>query len=466
MTQQTTVQQKLVTWENLSLQEIGEQINSQQLDPRHLVEYFLNKIAQEPEKDLIFIDIYREEALQAAQAAYQRAKENRRLSWYDGIPLVWKDNIDIQGKPTTAGLKIFHNKIATQNAAIYQIAVEAGLICLGKTNMTELAFSGLGINPNFGTPSNPFDSQQKRVPGGSSSGSAVAVAKGLCCAAIGTDTGGSIRTPAAWNNLVGLKTTVGLLPTEGIVPLSQTLDTVGFLTRTIEDAASLYNLFTRNQDNNLPQLKSEEINLLVCQTTVWEQIEPQILDKLIVIIEEVAAKGIKISQDDIPEFEKVFELINRHGNIVSYEASQNWLNFLEANPGCISPDIFERFRLGAKINKTEIEKVHQGLKILQQQYLQRTHNYQVVLMPTVVSLPPVIDELEQDSQKYHAENLLSLRNTRIINLLGLSALSLPIGMTDSGLPIGLMLVAPPFAESLLLQIGKTLKSSLFDIINE
>ncbi|MEA5605298.1 amidase [Nostoc sp. UHCC 0252] len=455
------VQNKFCALEHLSIQKLGEQINNQELDPRHLVEYFLDKIDRDSEKDLIFIEIYREEALQAAQAAYQRAKEHRRLSWYDGIPLVWKDNFNIQGKPTTAGLKVFQDKIATENAVIYQIAVESGLICLGKTNMTELAFSGLGINPNFGTPSNPFDLDKKRVPGGSSSGSAIAVAKGLCCVAIGTDTGGSIRTPAAWNNLVGLKTTAGLLPTEGIIPLSQTLDTVGFLTRTIEDAASLYNLFTRTENTNLSHLKLADINLLVCQTTVWEQINQEVLEKLTTFIENIATKGIKIHSDAIVEFEQVCELINRQGNIVSYEASQNWLKFLEANPECISPDIFERFSLGATLNKSDIEQVHQGLYILQQQYLQRTHDYQVVLMPTVVSLPPVINELEQDSQKYQAENLLSLRNTRLVNLLGLCALSLPIGMTDSGLPIGLMLVAPPFSENLLLTVGAILENLVY-----
>lgn len=444
--------------ENLSLRRLGEQIQNGQLDPRQLVDYFLAKIEQDDEKDKIFIEIYSKEARQEAEYAYQRVKNDRRRSLYDGIPLVWKDNFDIEGKPTTAGLPVFRDRIAQKNAVIYQIAVDAGLICLGKTNMTELAFSGLGINPSFGTPRNPFDSQLARVPGGSSSGSAIALAKGLCCASMGTDTGGSIRTPAAWNHLVGLKTTAGLLSTAGIIPLSQTLDTVGFLTRQVEDAASLYYLFTQTQQQDLFKPDLEDINLLVCTTTVWEQINDEVAETIEIFLEKIATQGIRIERKPIPEIEPIFELLNTYGNIVSYEASQNWLSFLLANPGCISPDILERFRLGSTLTPSNINKVHQGLREFQQQYLQRTHNYQAILMPTVANLPPVITELEQDRQKYNSENLMSLRNTRLVNLLGLCALSLPVGMTKSGLPVGLMLVAPPLAETVLLQVGITLEN--------
>jgi aspartyl-tRNA(Asn)/glutamyl-tRNA(Gln) amidotransferase subunit A len=445
-------------WETFSLKSLGQQIDTGQLDPRELVDYFLDRINQDEDREKIFIQIYPEEARQAADKAYERAKNHQRLSLYDGIPLVWKDNFDIAGKPSTAGLPILRDKIAQENAAIYQIALDSGLICLGKTNMTELAFSGLGINPSFGTPRNPFDARQARVPGGSSSGSAVAVAKGLCCAGIGTDTGGSIRTPAAWNNLVGLKTTAGLLSTQGIVPLSQTLDTVGFLTRQVEDAGSLYHLFTQQQPQNLAKLDYEDINLLVCTNIVWEQINSEVAETLEVFLEKIACQGVKIDRQPIPEFEQVFELVNTYGNIVSYEASKNWLDFLLAHPDSISPEILERFRLGSTLTSTNINKVHQGLQKLREQYLQRTQNYQGVVMPTVVSIPPIISELEQDSQRYNLENLLSLRNTRPVNLLGLSALSVPVGMTKSQLPVGLMLVAPPLAERILLELALALET--------
>lgn len=446
------------TNKNPSLKTLGEQIQNQQLDPRQLVRDFLDGIDRDEDKDKIFIDIYREEACQASEAAYQRMKSGQRLSLYDGIPIVWKDNFEIKDKPTTAGLRIFHNRIASKNATVYQTATDAGLVCLGKTNMTELAFSGLGINPTFGTPRNPFDPHQRRVPGGSSSGSAVAVAKRLCCASIGTDTGGSIRTPAAWNSLVGLKTTAKLLPMDGVIPLSQTLDTIGFLTHSIEDATSLYHIFTRTQPEDRTHKHLEQLELLVCTTTVWDRIDNEVAKPIETFLEQLSGHGVKIDRQPIPEITRVLELIDTYGNIVSYEASENWLKFLDTNPGCISTDILDRFRLGSKLTDANIQIVRQGLQEIQHSYVQQTSRYHAVLMPTVVNLPPIINELEQDSQKYNLENLLSLRNTRLVNLLGLCALSLPIGMTESGLPVGLMIVSPPFTEKNLLQVGKKLEN--------
>ncbi len=448
-------------WESYTLENIGCGINNGSIDPRELVEYFLTKIDQEIEKDKIFIEVFRAQAKKEAEAAYTRANANTRLSLYDGIPLVWKDNFDIKGKPTSAGLKILLERVAKRDAVAYRASADAGFICLGKTNMTELAFSGLGINPTFGTPRNPFDLQNTRVPGGSSSGSAVAVAKGLCYAGIGTDTGGSIRTPAAWNNLVGLKTTAGLISSEGVIPLSQTLDTVGFITRCVEDAAILYHLFAQTDKVDLSGAGCKEINLLVCTNTVWDEIDPEISAVLYSAVEDIVTRGAIVKRSSIPEFEKALELINTKGNIVNYEGSKNWSEFLEANPGSISQDILDRFHVGAKIKESDIKEVYQGLKDLKKQYLKRTNNYTAVIMPTVARVPPIISELEQDSKKYALENLMSLRNTRLANLFGLCAISLPVGFTSSGLPVGLMLVAAPFSEVALLRLASALEKLFY-----
>ena len=236
------------SWHRLSLTELGHSIEDGSLDPCDLVEYFLSRIEADQGKDTIFIQLFSEEARRGAEAARSRARNNARLSLFDGIPLAWKDNFDIAGKPTSSGIPALATKTAGKDSTAYRFASKAGLICLGKTNMTELAFSGIGINPSYGTPRNPFDDTVARVPGGSSCGSAVAVAKGLCAAALGTDTGGSIRIPAAWNNLVGFKPTVGQISTEGVVPLCQTIDTVGLLTRTVADAAVLLDVFHPETD--------------------------------------------------------------------------------------------------------------------------------------------------------------------------------------------------------------------------
>lgn len=447
-------------WKNSTLEDIGYGIHNGSIDPRELVEYFLTKIDNEVDKEKIFIEVFTEQAKKEAEAAYARANANTRLSLYDGIPLVFKNNFDIKGKPTSAGLKILLERFAKRDAVAYRTAVDAGFICLGMTNMTELAFSGLGINPTFGTPRNPFDLQQARVPGGSSSGSAVAVAKGLCCAGIGTDTGGSIRTPAAWNNLVGLKTTAGLISTQGVIPLSQTLDTVGFIARCVEDAAILYHVIAQTDKVDLSSAGCKGFNLLVCTNIVWDDIDPEISAVLYSAVEDIATRGAIIKRSSIPEFEKALELINTKGNIVNYEGSKNWSKFLEANPGSISQEILDRFHVGAKIKESDIKEVYQGLEYLKRQYLKRTNDYTAVLMPTVANVPPIIRELEQDRSKYASENLMSLRNTRLANLFGLCAISLPVGFTPSGLPVGLMLVAAPFSEIELLRLASALEKLL------
>lgn len=444
------------TWESWMLDDIGQGINNGTVDPRELINYFLTKIDQEVEKEKIFVDVFKEQAKKEAQAAYERAFFHTRLSLYDGIPLVWKDNFDIKGKPTSAGVKVLQKRIAQKDAVAYRIATDAGFICLGKTNMTELAFSGLGINPTFGTPINPFDSLKARVPGGSSSGSAIAVAKGLCCAGIGTDTGGSIRTPAAWNNLVGFKPTVGLISTEGVVPLSPTLDTVGFLTRCVQDAATLYHIIAQTEKVDLSDTECKGLNLLFCTNTVLDNIDTEIQAVLDSYVKNIVKRGIIIKRDQIPEFEIALDIVNTKGNIVNYQASKNWDEFLKVHPDCISQDILDRFQAGAKITESDIREVFDSLTDIKKKYLQRTSDYDAILMPTIVRLPPVISELVQDSKKYKLENMMSLRNTRLANLLGLCAISLPAGFTSSGLPVGIMLVAAPFSEARLLRIAAAL----------
>lgn len=442
-----------------SLDEIGLSIEKGVLDPCELVDYYLDKINREGEKDRIFIRVFADDARKQAATARQRARSKARLSLYDGIPLAWKDNIDIAGKPTTAGIPALATQPAPRDAAVYERAARAGFICLGKTNMTELAFSGLGINPSYGTPRNPFDQTIARVPGGSSSGSAVAVAKGLSPAAIGTDTGGSIRIPAAWNSIIGLKTTVGLISTDGIVPLSQTLDTVGFLTRRVSDAASLCSIIVGKAQPHLTSLKPADLRLLVgTSNIIWDDIHPDVSATIEEALARLIHAGATLMSGDIPEFDETVALIAAKGNIVHYEGYRNWGAFLNARPDIISPDILSIFNRGAGISESDMQQVHTVLRKLKGSYIDRVASYSAVLVPTVVHIPPVIAELEADRHRYAQENALALRNTRLANLLGLCALSLPIGFTPAGMPVGLMLVGLPYAEGTLLQVAGVMES--------
>ncbi len=223
-------------WHEMTALALGEAIATGAIDPVDLAEHFLARIEAGDAEHSVYLAATPERARAESQAAALRAREGRRIGPLDGVPMSWKDLFDSAGVATTAASTLFADRVPEADAALLARASRAGMVCLGKTNLTEFAFSGLGINPHFGTPANAYDAEVARVPGGSSSGAAVSVARGLAPAAIGSDTGGSVRIPAAWNGLVGLKTTAGLLPMAGVIPLAASLDTAGPLTRDVADA--------------------------------------------------------------------------------------------------------------------------------------------------------------------------------------------------------------------------------------
>ena len=218
--------------------DLGRAIGAGTVDPVDLTERYLAAIAAHPDADRIYARLTPDRARAEAKAAAERAKAGLRLSPLDGVPISWKDLFDSAGVATEAGAALLKGRVPDADATVLANATGLGLICLGKTHMTELAFSGLGLNPVTATPPNVND--PALVPGGSSSGAATSVGFGLAAAAVGSDTGGSVRIPAAWNDIVGLKTTSGRLPLTGVVPLVASFDTVGPLTRNVEDAALLF----------------------------------------------------------------------------------------------------------------------------------------------------------------------------------------------------------------------------------
>src|SRR5260221_4867250 len=203
---------------------------------------FLSRIASHGEKLHAFVAVYAEEALRAAHAADQAISAGHRIGPFHGIPVALKDIIDLEGRVTTGGSKVWEKRVSPHTATLARKLVSAGMIVLGKTHSVEFAMGSFGTNTHMGTPWNPWDMKELRAPGGSSSGTGVAVAAGLAPWGIGTDTGGSVRIPAAWCGLAGLKTTIGRISVHGVLPLAHTLDTPGPMCRSVEDAALLYNL--------------------------------------------------------------------------------------------------------------------------------------------------------------------------------------------------------------------------------
>jgi aspartyl-tRNA(Asn)/glutamyl-tRNA(Gln) amidotransferase subunit A len=221
---------------------IAEKIANGQLSSVDVVDAFLARIAKYDNKLHAYVDVYRKDVRLAADAADKAIRSGHAVGPFHGVPIALKDLIELNGRITTGGSAHFRNRRSVVTATIAQNLIANGVIILGKTHTVEFAYSGWGTNRHLGTPWNPWDNLTPRTPGGSSSGSAVAVAAGLAPWAIGTDTGGSVRLPASFCGLTGLKTTIGRVSTDGIIRLSQTLDTAGPLTRSVLDAALLYNL--------------------------------------------------------------------------------------------------------------------------------------------------------------------------------------------------------------------------------
>ena len=265
---------------------------------------------------------------------------------------------------------------------------------LGKTNQTEFAFSILGLNPKMGTPPNPFDEAVARIPGGSSSGAAVSVSRGLAAAAIGSDTGGSVRVPAAWNGLVGLKTSFGLLPLEGVLGLSTSMDTVGPLTRDVADAAALFAILDGRfgaGNRSAPDLASSALSrarFALPTTLVWDSLDPGVETPARSAVERLRAAGCAIDETPVPEFDTVGELVSRFGAYHAAECHALWYDVIEARPDLIYAPIWERIRVGAQISATDAARAKQGLAAAAASLHTRMRRHGVFLMPTAAASPP------------------------------------------------------------------------------
>jgi len=222
-------------WRWMTAQALGQGIAAGDIDPVDLTETYLTAIDAHPMRDRIYARVTHDRARAEAQAASDRAKAGLRRGPLDGVPVFWKDLFDTAGIATEAGTALMAGRVPTKDGAVLRNATHAGLVCLGKTHLSEIAFSGLGLNPITAT--SPCVNDEDAVAGGSSSGAAASVAYGLAAVGIGSDTGGSVRIPSAWNDLAGLKTSHGRLSLDGVVPLCLTFDTVGPLCRSVADNA-------------------------------------------------------------------------------------------------------------------------------------------------------------------------------------------------------------------------------------
>jgi aspartyl-tRNA(Asn)/glutamyl-tRNA(Gln) amidotransferase subunit A len=384
-------------------------------------------------------------------AAAARAKTGLRRGLLDGVPISWKDLFDTAGIATEAGSALLKHRTPARDAAVLETATLQGLVCLGKTHMSELAFSGLGLNPVTATP--PCLNDDRAVAGGSSSGAAASVAFGLAPAAIGSDTFGSVRIPSAWNDLVGLKTTAGSLPLTGTVPLCERFDTIGPLAHSVEDCAHLHAALRGESVADLSGTSLAGARLAILETVVLDDLRDRPAQGFDDAMARLARAGARIERVRAPE---VAEVLGLAGILSAAEAYSIWRDTIEAAPEKMFPRILDRFRSGAQVSATDYIAAWRRMLAIREIWADRVAGYDAVLMPTAPILPPDAARLMTDNDYYVTENLLALRNTRIGSLMGICALTLPTSQPSCGIS----LLAGAGEEGRLLRLGAAAEHAL------
>jgi aspartyl-tRNA(Asn)/glutamyl-tRNA(Gln) amidotransferase subunit A len=438
-------------WLHMTASDLGRAIGAGKIHPVELTEAFLDAIDAHPLASRIYTRTTPRRARSMTLAAAGRAKAGLRIGLLDGVPLSWKDLFDAAGAPTEAGSALLKGRVPERDAAVLVNATARGLVCLGKTHMSELAFSGLGLNPITATP--PCVNDDQAVPGGSSSGAAASVAFGLAPAAIGSDTGGSVRIPAAWNDLVGLKVTHGRLSLTGTVPLCADFDTVGPLARSVEDCAELLAVLEGGRAADLRGASLVGKRLLLLETLVLDDLRAAPAKGFEGAVARLVAKGAVVVHGHIPE---VAEAVDLSGTIVRAEAYATWHKAIAAAPDQMFARIRDRFLSGSDIPAAAYIAGWHRLRALRAIWLQKTAGFDAVVLPTSAITPPNADRLLTDDAYYVTENLLALRNTRLANMLGLCAITLPTGQPSCGIS----LMGPPMGEENLLRLASAAERAL------
>ncbi|WP_410217106.1 amidase [Paracoccus sp. (in: a-proteobacteria)] len=418
-------------WLRASATQQGRAIMAGLLDPINQTEAYLAAAKEHPDCARIYARLTPARARSEAVAAHDRAKQERRHSLLDGVAINWKDNIDSGGTATEAGSKLLEGRVPRKDANVLARAARRGTVCLGKTHLTELAFSGLGLNPVTATPPNALDPDL--APGGSSSGAAVSVALGLAAAAIGTDTGGSIRVPAAWNGLVGFKPTHGALPEKGVVPLARKFDIAGPIARTVEDCAELFAIMA---DQRAPDLSDASIagrRLMVLEGLPFDEAEAGPVTAFEAAVDRLARAGAQISHVSSDWLDRAMALSPL---LFAPEAYGIWRAQIEDAPELMWKPILDRFRGGADVSGPDYVAAWESVTRIRRKWLKEVvGGYDAVLVPTVPIMPPATKRLMEDEAEFVRANLLTLRNTRIANLLGLPAITLPTGHLACGISL-------------------------------
>jgi aspartyl-tRNA(Asn)/glutamyl-tRNA(Gln) amidotransferase subunit A len=440
----------------LTVHQLSAEIQSGRLSPVELMNSLLDSIAKHDGKLHAFVALYREEARLAAEAADKAIRAGHSVGPLHGIPIALKDVVEIEGYVTSGGSRVWQDRVSTTTATLVHKIKAAGMIVLGKTHSVEFAMGGWGTNQYLGTPWNPWDRETPRTPGGSSSGSGVAVAARLVPCAIGTDTGGSVRLPAAWCGGVGLKATVGRISTHGILPLAPTLDTPGPLTRSVEDAALLFKMlqgldpldtrtFWRPRDDPMPTLRRgvAGVRLAVLPEAERTEVHPEVLAAYDDSLDVLRGLGARLINVTLPL--KFSDFAALTGQLIGAEGYSILGDIVDRLDLPVDDAVRPRILIGKSLSARDYLRGLVEREKLKQRFVNVFENIDALLTPTTAMPPIPVAEVDQSASPAVF--------TRMVNLLDLCALSIPNGFTRNGLPISLHIICKGYDEALALRIG-------------
>ena len=440
----------------LSARVLAADIAAGRISPVDVVDALLARIRAQDAKLHAFVEVYAEDARLAAEAADKAVRSGHAVGPLHGVPIALKDLIEIEGRITTGGSQVWHDRRSTCTATLAKRLIASGLIVIGKTHTVEFAMGGWGTNQHRGTPWNPWDPAVARTPGGSSSGTGVAVAAGMAPWGIGTDTGGSVRLPASWCGLSGLKTTIGRVSTYGILPLSPTLDTPGPMARSVEDAALLYSImqgpdpldprtFGILPSDPLPGLKRGVRGLRLARMPAAERdgVAADVLAAYDLALDDLARLGAEIVSVDLPG--RFADCTAATGRIIGAEGYFLVGDLVDDMSLPIDDAVRPRIRIGKGISARDYLAALRERDELKRKFATALADVDGLLTPTTRTAAIPLDAVDQNTTPAHF--------TRFVNLLELCALAVPNGFTTAGLPISLQIICRGYDEATALRIG-------------
>lgn len=448
-----------MTLRHAALSGLAQELASGRTTARALVEDCLARIEDTTgEGARAFIRVDAEQARATADGIDKLRGADAAPSPYAGIPVAIKDLADIKGQVTCAGSRALRDSPpATADAPSVARLRRAGFILIGRANMTEFAYSGLGINPHYGTPASPWQRSERRVPGGSSSGSAVAVADGMAHGALGTDTGGSCRVPAAFNGVTGWKPTARRVPNDGVVPLSKSLDSIGPIARTVDCCAIMDAIFANETPSAIDAVPAKALRLLVPETIVLDSLDSHVASAFEAALRRLSDAGAVVTRAPLPVLERIAEMTAKGG--IAGAESYAWHRKLIATRGNeYDPRVRTRIMRGAEQDAADYIDLIERRAAAIPAYVAATSDYDAVIMPTTAIIAPRIDEVAKDDD-YTRINLLILRNPMMFNILDCCSISIPMNRPGD-VPTGLMVVGRGGTDRRTLAISKAIESIL------